>query len=491
MADLDELTTDAPRRGLPSLLYVRQLAEDRDERAIRFAVTHPYVERCWLPVIGPSGTWCLRRLGAELAAHPQGTAIDVADLARDLGLSGRLGEMAPLNRTLQRLCDFNLARFGEHDTFEVRTAVPTLGRHALARLSREAQEVHREMVSEASNPFLAAALDYARHGLPVLPLRSAEKMPDGRLVPHGLTDATTDESLIRRWWTTSPRANVGIRTGGGIDVVDLDSPAARLTLEDLAPEPLRPGVIVRTARGWHLWFASCGLPTRAAVMEGIDVRGAGGYVVAPPSVHPDGHRYAFLDERTGELTPQLPEARLTPAPEWLMDELRPVRRTPPEPREPIRLRSSHYVRVAVDAECQAVATTTEGSRNHRLNRAAFSLGTLVGAKVLDVEDARAHLLDAALRAGLEQPEALRTIASGLSAGERQPRRGIEEPANGNGVRQRARTTAQLDRGQRSPDPSRRPDESANAAVLARARSAASSPVHRAVTSLPPQRGIGR
>ena len=491
MADLDALAVNGPRSELPPLIYVRSLSEPTGEHTVRFPVTHPYVERCWLPVIGPSGTWCLRRLAAELDAHPEGTAMALGALARDLGLSDQLGRSAPLTRTMQRLSDFGLARFSDHDTFEVRTSVPPLGPRALARLSREAQDAHRSMVAEASNPLLSAALSYAHRGLPVLPLRAEEKMPDGRLVPHGLTDATTDETRIRRWWAASPKANVGIRTGGGIDVVDIDSPAARITLEDLAPEPLRPGIIVRTARGWHLWFASNGLPTRAGVLDGIDVRGAGGYVVAPPSRHPDGHTYAFLDERTGELTPILPDAHLTPVPQWMIDRFRPPTRAVSTESAPIRLRSTHYVQSAVESECLAVANTPEGTRNHRLNRAAFSLGTLVGAKVLDADEAQAHLLNAALRAGLEEPEATRTIASGLTAGERQPRRVAEELGNRERAAQPQRSAnRESEERRRSPDPSRRPDETATAAVLARARSAAAITT-RPMTPTPPPRGLAR
>ena len=138
------------------------------------------------------------------------------------------------------------------------------------------------------------------------------------------------------------------------------------------------------------------------------------------------------------------------------------------------------MRVAVESECRAVATTPEGSRNHRLNQAAFSLGTLVGAQVLDAEDARARLLDAALAAGLDERESFRTIASGLSAGERQPRQmtAVAAPEGGGAGR---RTSA---------DPSARPADAATAAVLARVRH--DNKPKRVPPGPPsPQRGISR
>lgn len=80
-----------------------------------------------------------------------------------------------------------------------------------------------------------------------------------------------------------------------------------------------------------------------------------------------------------------------------------------------------YAAAALRAECADVAATGEGGRNHRLNAAAFSLGTLIGAGRLDENTATAALLDAALSAGLGEREAERTITSGLTAGRAHPR----------------------------------------------------------------------
>src|SRR6266404_162205 len=73
-------------------------------------------------------------------------------------------------------------------------------------------------------PLLAAALSYANRGWPVLPIRPESKVPLGALAPHGLQNATTDPGTIRQWWTTTPTANVGIRTGviSGLVVLDVD-----------------------------------------------------------------------------------------------------------------------------------------------------------------------------------------------------------------------------------------------------------------------------
>ena len=269
------------------------------------------------------------------------------------------------------------------------------------------------------NPQLSAALSYAAAGWPVLPLRPAAKRPDGRLAPHGLHDATCDPRRLRAWWSASPEANVGVRTGVAIDVVDLDGPLS--LLEGIGPGGMRLPPAARTGRGWHLYFAASGLPTKAAVVPGIDTRGEGGYVVAPPSRHPDGGRYRFADPETGEVLASAVPEHLSPVPGWLLRLASPPPRRAAEERPPVRLDATAYARAALAGECAAVAATAEGSRNHRLNRAAFAAGTLVGAGALDATAATEMLVSAALRAGLPEGEARRTIASGLGAGVERPR----------------------------------------------------------------------
>jgi hypothetical protein len=339
-------------------------------------------------------------------------------------------------------------------------------------------------VPPESNPFRAAALDYAKRGWPVLPLHPRDKAPNRLLVPHGLNDATTELTRIEAWWRRVPEANVGIRTGVGLDVIDLDGDTARRAFVASTQKDLTPGLLVRTGRGWHLWFASSGLPTRAGVIEGVDVRGAGGYVVAPPSVHPSGEKYRLIDSATGQILDRLPPVPLAPAPAWLVSWCRPEPARTSAETLPIRLNADRYVRAAIEGECAAVAATQEGSRNHRLNRAAFSLGTLVGARLLDAEAARADLFAAAMRAGLDEVEARRTIASGLEAGQRQPRRTASSLGRGERARFGDRS--------RPVDPSWRPVEPATAPAVPRAPGAiastraASAPIRPSA-----ERGIGR
>jgi hypothetical protein len=161
-----------------------------------------------------------------------------------------------------------------------------------------------------------AALVYARRGWPVFPchsplgrgdlctcgLRDCASPGKHPRVRNGLNVATTDESQVRRWWQHWPRANVGIRTGAasGLVVVDVD-PAHGGTdcLESLVVAHGRFFDNTRTVRtgggGWHFYFRHPGHLVRndtgRRLGPGIDVRGDGGYVLAPPSLHSSGNRY--------------------------------------------------------------------------------------------------------------------------------------------------------------------------------------------------------
>jgi hypothetical protein len=81
-----------------------------------------------------------------------------------------------------------------------------------------------------------------------------------------------------------------------------------------------------------------------------------------------------------------------------------------------------YAEAALRGELERIRRAPVGARNHTLNAAAFSIGTLVGAGLLAGSDVSTSLLRAALAVGLSDSEARRTITSGLEAGIRQPRR---------------------------------------------------------------------
>jgi hypothetical protein len=183
-----------------------------------------------------------------------------------------------------------------------------------------ATKISRSDDGELDTNSLLAALYYAEEEWPLFPCAPRSKFPlfSERNGGHGSKDATTDAKLITAWWTKAPKANIALATGHKFWVLDIDPRhGGDESLESLElkhgklPDTL---AAVTPTGGKHLYFA---LPPDFVVRNsagkigpGIDVRGDGGYVLAAPSIHPDGGEYQW-DGMDGFRSPILP------APEWL------------------------------------------------------------------------------------------------------------------------------------------------------------------------------
>ena len=108
-----------------------------------------YVERFWLPVLGPSACWLLRRLATWLEREPEGFELPVDETAMSLGLGVRPGRQAPLRRTIERCCQFRVTHLdGEAATLLVRRRLPPLTRNQVARLPESLQAAHRAFLEQ-------------------------------------------------------------------------------------------------------------------------------------------------------------------------------------------------------------------------------------------------------------------------------------------------------------------------------------------------------
>lgn len=143
---------------------------------------------------------------------------------------------------------------------------------------------------------LQAALAYCKKGLSVIPVQQKGKRPLVEWVRYQTTAAT--EAKIREWWDYWPEANVGIVTGqiSGIIVLDVDGEPG---LDTIKRERLQipPTLTSRTGGGgYHYIFKHPGGAVKnfARKLPGLDLRGDGGYIVAPPSVHGSGNVYEWL-----------------------------------------------------------------------------------------------------------------------------------------------------------------------------------------------------
>ena len=165
---------------------------------------------------------------------------------------------------------------------------------------------------------LTAALEWAAHGWAIFPCHTpiiepgravrcscTKKEQCDRIGKHprtmnGKDDATTDEAKIRQWWKTFPDANIGgVPASAGLVAFDIDSESAIAAARDLGLFA-EPTFEVKTGNGVHRYYRHGALAS-GAMIAGIVVRSAHGYVMMPPSLHQSGQRYVV-----GDATPAIP-----------------------------------------------------------------------------------------------------------------------------------------------------------------------------------------
>jgi len=165
---------------------------------------------------------------------------------------------------------------------------------------------------------LRAALDYRARGWSVIPVISGTKRPAVRWL--NFQEQPADETEIREWFARWPDASVAIVTGAvsGLLVIDIDPRHGGE--ESLAAWQREHGLLLPTVEavsggaGRHLYFAHPGgeLRNKVGLAPGIDLRGDGGYIVAPPSLHASGRRYTWRRSHDPD------SLALAPLPDWLL-----------------------------------------------------------------------------------------------------------------------------------------------------------------------------
>lgn len=324
-----------------------------------------------------------------------------------------------------------------------------------------------------------AALQYARRGWPVFPCREKPEAiivrtadgPKERIYgaksPYtgkgGLKNATTDERQIVDWWRKWPKALIGLPMGGqmGLFALDFDprhdeETGEEFTLEKLKAAleeqmgcPLPVSLASRTQSGGvHVFFRQPdgeAIRNRGCLPVHVDVRGEGGYVIAPPSVMENGAKYRWIEGRR--------DTDPVDAPVVLIDILRqPKRRAsapnagadqaPPASPSPVVVDDAlveglrKYGLTALDGELRKIGDAPHGRRNITINERSFVIGQLVGAGALTEATARAAIREIVDRMpNNEDPAgAYQTIDNGLSAGMANPR-DLRDVIDG--IRQRA------------------------------------------------------
>lgn len=174
------------------------------------------------------------------------------------------------------------------------------------------------MVPTAERDLLEAALRYRIRGWCVMPLPRGQKAPPmrewsvGGVLRPEIRSATED--TILRWWDGEHKdSNLALCCGpdSGVFVLDIDGPAGEAALQGLE---IPAGPQAKTSRGRHLFFEypqGVTIPPCVGLRGKLDLRGRGSYVLLPPSLHPDGVYYRWLDDSEALEPP--------PAPAWLLE----------------------------------------------------------------------------------------------------------------------------------------------------------------------------
>jgi hypothetical protein len=275
-----------------------------------------------------------------------------------------------------------------------------------------------------TNPIMDAAIEYANRGWPVFPCNPSTKQP---YTAKGFNDSSTDVNQICDWWTRHPSAMIGVPTGAasGFWALDIDVKPDANGATALAKLEATNGILPTTPMvstpscGTHYYFKhQDGVKNRGGLEPGIDVRGEGGYVIAPGSVKDDGTYYAWQCE-----------SELAIAPAWLLALVIRAPLTTTQTKTGASGSNPVYSEAAINSELQKLIGSFS-NRNNQLNDSAYAIGQFVGAGEISRGDAETRLFGAATANGYVGKDggtsARATIRSGLDAGQREPRK-IPEP----------------------------------------------------------------
>ncbi len=259
-----------------------------------------------------------------------------------------------------------------------------------------------------------AALDYLALGMSCIALSG--KAPNGAVHRNGLKDAFSSplerSAVVLAAFDHPKTTGVGILTSGNRFVIDIDGEEGAQQWKEIAGEDWLPDRwVAKSGRGLHLWFADVAPRTTRKLGPKLDLKAAGGYVVAPPSAHPDGGRYEWLlapdgpvmeapDSLRDLLDTQDLAGRIRQDTAAKYDAIRPVAHEP-VPGWFFPSYGNH------DGIIANMAAAPAGDRNNLLNWSAYTMAQQ-GAEEEDFQ----RLYDAAIEAGLAPREARLTIRSG-------------------------------------------------------------------------------
>lgn len=142
---------NAPRTSLSVVPWL-----DTTVEAVGFGARSDYVEWFWLPVLGPSATWLLRRIDAGFDEYPNGYLLDTRETARALGIAARDDAGAIFSRAVERLHSFGVAH-GSGDACAVRRVLPPVSQRHLQRMPQHLRDSHAVWMGQSKAASTSAA----------------------------------------------------------------------------------------------------------------------------------------------------------------------------------------------------------------------------------------------------------------------------------------------------------------------------------------------
>ena len=214
-----------------------------------------------------------------------------------------------------------------------------------------AKIIYKGEKSLEKQDFIKYALLYLNKGISVIPISGEGDM---KKPPQGFAwkkyqNIMATPAEVQAWADSYPNLNLGIVTGAisGIVVIDIDDRNIADTIDVPKDTPM-----TITGKGYHVY---CKMPkepiknSASKIADHVDIRGNGGYVLAPPSMHLSGNQYAWLNDL---------DTPLADLPQWIIQKYYPTDKKPKETK----------VKVTTDKEVLG-----EGSRNDTLFRSACRL----------------------------------------------------------------------------------------------------------------------
>lgn len=274
-----------------------------------------------------------------------------------------------------------------------------------------------------TTPTLEAAQQYVKHGWSIIPLEQGTKRAHVKWKKYQTEAATVEE--VERWWSKWPDANIGIITGAvsGVIVLDVDSEEGFREIEERGGFPVTATVV--TSKGRHFYFRHPGTGTIgnfARKIPGCDLRGDGGLVAAPPSVHSSGVIYEW----------ESPDVEIADPPEWLLEVITPApivvdaSALPAANREHLNGaandpdKTRRFVLGCIRNEVAKVQSAADGEKHQQLLKSSVYLAGYLHTGAITQEEIESALFDAiALRAN-DKRNAAETIRDGIGYGTKKP-----------------------------------------------------------------------